>query len=255
MKDLIVEVLINCRKKNTDIIILPELTVNMDILTTISQWLFHNNKKKIIKMVIAGSFHFEPVNKENKVIDFSNENRCTVLSYNGEILWEHTKLHKFNFINSNLVKISNFKKEHKIPDDITEMPEHIGIGDTIKIIDTPIGRIVILICLDFLESNIHSILFNTFSNCVFIPAMSQSLDVFKNYAGKLTLDCNAMIFCSNSCWICNIFNKEYESFYSIPVKDKNFINITCPNITKNKSNVKSENNICNRYCLNIIEIP
>ena len=265
MKKLITEILAECKNKNTDIVIFPELTVDNDILHTISQWLLYYNKEKIIKIIIAGSFHFESEKMEKQPIKFPLENRCAILSYNGEILWQHTKLQIFKLIADNLKKNPDFSKINNIPEDVNELPEHIGIGNKLQIIDSPIGRIVVLICLDFLEPDINYILTQTYSNLIFIPAMTKSIDPFKDYSDKLSLDCNAIVFLSNSCWLRNSFGKSNNSFYSIPVKDKTFTTVKCANIPLSENNeeikteikkiVEAKDIICKNYCLDIIEIP
>ena len=216
-------VLKKCVKEDVNVIVFPELTINKELRNYISNWLYDNNKKKIIIMVVAGSYH--KIKYKNKY-----ENSSIVYRFDGKKLWEQHKMNQFQLdeedikrlISSKLKGLQNFKKMFHRSD--KKGWERIEISNKLVIYDTVIGRMAITICLDYFVREKEKLLIEPNVNLIFVPAMSATLkkmDVANFDLGTFGL---ASIFCANSCWVItggekNKFNRDNSSYIYIPQRN------------------------------------
>ncbi len=226
-KQVLLEILNSCFDKNVTILVLPELMVDDYLLDTIKNWLSDKNRKSVQKegkglcVVVAGSFHINDLSKKNK-----RYNRSCILNYNGEILWEHDKLQRYEVNCDDLRESPHLKKILKLSDNGGH--EGIFAGDKLYYIDTPIGRIVVCICIDFFHSNLQELLSNSHATIFLVPAMShQNYHIIE--AARGFGDSNkASTFVSNSgCFAkkeSSHIHIDGASFYYLPSKEK-LINI------------------------------
>ncbi len=217
-------VLNKCIKKNVNVVVFPELTIDEELRDYISNWLKLNNIKKKIIMVVAGSYHVLKDGKKNRY-----ENICTVYRFDGKKLWEQKKMNQFQLDEDDIKKLlfselkgfRSFKELFGASD--TKGWEKIQISNTLKIYDSSIGRMAVAICLDYFVKEKEKLLIEPNVNIIFVPAMSWSLkrmDISNFDFGTFGL---ASIFCANSCWIITggekgKFDKANSSYIYIPQK-------------------------------------
>lgn len=205
-------ILETCRKENVGIVVFPELTINEYLRRHISHWLEkHNTDMKII-LVIAGSYHL-PIDGN----DDEFENTSIVYRYDGKPLmvgvgeslenWEQKKMNRFQLNEKDIEFLLNpvtkgfdeFKRIFRPGD--KKAGEKINISDTLKIIDSSIGRMGICICLDYFVKENQKLLVDTHVNLIFVPAMSISLSRMEKADFDMGTYGRASVFCANSCWV------------------------------------------------------
>ncbi|WP_041641365.1 nitrilase-related carbon-nitrogen hydrolase [Magnetococcus marinus] len=113
------------KELKANLVIFPELTLTPQLRECVQTWLY-DNQDHGFAMLIPGSFH-EMVEPSQDPI-----NRAVLLSGLGETLLQHNKI---------------------IPFSTAGMHENITSGDTLTLLDSPIGLIALAICRDFLESD------------------------------------------------------------------------------------------------------
>jgi predicted amidohydrolase len=137
------------RDREIDVLVLPELTVDAQALTRLKQRL---GTAVFPHAVVAGSFH---------VMDGdSRRNRAPILDQNGRTLWSHDKRGHFRVTGSQMHAMARllapgqprlFSDTPPSPDRDAEYFEGIQHGDTLHILDAPLGRLAVLICADALD--------------------------------------------------------------------------------------------------------
>jgi len=218
-----------CINENVHIVVFPELSIDEDLRKHISNWLKTNNRDMKIIMVIAGSYHILQDKREAKY-----ENSCIVYRFDGKELWEQKKMNRFQLDEEDIKELRAFKwsglqsfiKLFRASDRRGE--EHIEISDTLVLYDSPIGRMAVAICLDFIVKENVRLLLDPQVNIVFLPTMSFSLKKMKSTNFTLGNFGAASVFCANSCWIRigveeskleGKFNSGLASYIYIPHKD------------------------------------
>ncbi len=215
--EMLLNTLESCKKNNVDIIVFPELTIDSELLNRIQNWLgkenFNSPKEDElpdppIKMVVAGSFHFEETSK-------GFFNRCVVLDYAGSLLWKHEKLTPFSFSpnfeddthtstklakalmsNEDIEKAKN-QNEFKIKEDILH-------GGKITFCDAIWGRMATPICRDYIDDYFIQACKKVRANFFAVPMMSYGFSYFLNTAkNKYAREVTALTFFCPSEWILN----------------------------------------------------
>lgn len=170
-------VLTSARDNEADILIFPELSVDQDAFTKIRGFLAMNNAPDQIKLVVAGSFHFER--------DLGGyENRATMLDWQGNIVWRHHKLQRYMLRSAEIegsphkdVLLELFQAG---PDD--DLEENIHTDYPLSFADTPIGRMATLICLDYLQGRVCESVGRLNCHYLWVPAMTTSASTFESHA-------------------------------------------------------------------------
>lgn len=153
--------------ENPDIIILPELftpeNLQKKIVETVKE---EKRARKFIGeelntfLVLPGSFHFTEGN--GRIY-----NRSMITNGNGQLLLTVNKMNKFKILknDSHSGPLDKFIDQDGI--------EKIGFDQReIQLIDTPIGRIGIFICVDLLNFNIEEILVDRHVDLIFVMTMT-----------------------------------------------------------------------------------
>ncbi len=196
----ILTILNKCLETGVDILVFPELTVDGDLLSSIINWLNTKNEGYGLKVVVAGSFHLQ---KENGRV----ENRCTVLDYQGAILWKHAKLVPFSIKKGEVTP--DMARTFEIPSDCAQSEENIECARYVEFRDFPhLGRVATPICLDYLNPAFKEISSLVGGTLFFVPTMSPSFNEFKSvgrdhYAKFL----HASTFIAAGQWIQEAFGK------------------------------------------------
>ncbi|MBF0402470.1 MAG: hypothetical protein HQL00_00790 [Nitrospirae bacterium] len=154
---------------NVDILIFPEMVIDSYSLSVIMEWLKNNNKAAAIKLVAAGSFHC--------MEDGKHSNKSIMLGFSGNVLWEQRKLHKF------AIKSTEMKEPMQ---EFLNIYEQVDVYEAIDVvehslnfIDTPIGRMATMICVDYLQTTIHSVFNQIKCGFLWIPVMTATIKKFE----------------------------------------------------------------------------
>ncbi|MBF0275026.1 MAG: hypothetical protein HQK84_07325 [Nitrospinae bacterium] len=206
-------------KRNVDILVFPELTIDHDAYSAIKNWLSLHNEETGIKLVVAGSFHAEKSSG-------GYVNRSLMLDFYGNTVWEHIKKAPFILSHNDINKsphVDKICKEFGITPG-NSLIEKIQTASPLVMIDTPIGRMATLICLDYLNTIVPEILRDVSCDFFWVPAMTPSTNDFKReardtYAKKFRVF--STVCASRS--ICELLgtNEKAESFIWVPMKNFN----------------------------------
>jgi len=220
VSETVKEILTDLSAQGVNIVVFPELTVPAEVLLTIQQTMQSSDE---LAMVIAGSFH--------KEFEGKRFNICPVLGPGGIKLWEQKKMHPFALMPyeaSSIPQLScsdEFKSKGGI--------EAINLAERkIVICDAPpIGRMVVLICLDFILPEYEAVLRELGVNMVFVPAMTPSVDEFQHAARHYGSFAQASVFMANSCAVARKKTKtpQGNSLIYIPIRNgERWLRCDCP---------------------------
>jgi len=193
------------------IIVLPELTVDQSGREIISEFLMSQSRNPVIMLVIAGSYHVKSEAGEyvNEAVVFGYDGKC-VRGREGTIEnlqyveWRQQKANAFNLIAKDIKNLrtaqnSVLQRLSKIlPDGTTESYEMITELREIILMDTPLGRMAVAICRDFIASNFFECLRDCRVDMVFVPAMTSTLNEFEKRCQDLGRSNQAAVFIANS---------------------------------------------------------
>ena len=181
-KDRLLCLLDQCVQQGVNILVLPELTIDPTLLEALRNWLCTNNRELVssgqngLVMVVAGSFHVRE----------DNDDACnvsTVLNHGGQVLWRQKKQQPFSVDQKDIQKTPELKRLLKISN--AGGYERIKSADHICCVDTPLGRICVCICLDFIHPDNLDAFKHSGINVFLVPAMSPKNDRFQQTAWSL----------------------------------------------------------------------
>lgn len=170
-----------CLEDEINVLILPELTIDKSLLDSLKQWLHKTNRIEVLSgrsgllMIIAGSFH---VNEKDDIC-----NIATVLNHRGDILWTQGKHQIFSITKEDILKYPEIRETVNIS--LEGGYEKIRPADRFLAVDTPIGRICVCICLDFIHPDDLEAFRRSGVNLFFIPSMSPTNTQFRETAAFL----------------------------------------------------------------------
>jgi hypothetical protein len=203
--------------ERVNIIVLPELTVAQSGRETVKEFLMSQAYNPVIMMVIAGSYHIKSETGEyvNEAVFFGYDGRY-VCGHEGTpenlryVEWRQRKANAFNLIAKDIEKLrtaqnSSLQRLSQIlPDGTTESYEMITESREIVLMDTPLGRMAVAICRDFIATEFFSCLQDCRVDMVFVPAMTSKLSEFEKRCQDLGRSNQAAVFIANS----NLFAEE-----------------------------------------------
>ena len=188
--ELAISALRSASEKGATVVIFPELCVPDVIRSAIREGL-RTNAFPNIKIVVAGSFH-------EQVGEYWY-NICHVLGPDGQDLWQQRKFEPFVLMRYEAQRMPSFAYLSDC-----DSREHIYTSPRVVTVrDTPLGRMAILICSDFLRSDpCREILFDLRVDIVLVPSLSPVLDPdfispakdFAVNSETITIVCNACAF-------------------------------------------------------------
>ncbi|GAB6036924.1 hypothetical protein JCM15519_14830 [Fundidesulfovibrio butyratiphilus] len=177
MEEYVCSILAKAQEERVDILIFPELTVDHDALTSMVEYLSTHNGPHQLKLVVAGSFH-----KERPHAGYVN--LATMLDWQGNVVWEHTKKRPF-VLTADIIEKSPNRDFIRREFDLVageELVEYIHTESPVVFVDTPIGRMATVICLDMLLPSVESIISRVPCDFLFVPAMTLGIDKFHSKA-------------------------------------------------------------------------
>jgi hypothetical protein len=180
VRDRLKAILTAAIDQGVDILIFPELVVDHDARTEIRRFLCHHNPAGQLKLVVAGSYHSE--RNEGGYV-----NQAPMFDWQGNIVWRHNKL-------------SRYGQRDKKTGNLLE--ERIHTAHPLTFVDTPIGRIATLICLDYLQGSVMETIRKIGCDYLLVPLMTTSIDQFiirarNEYGSQLHVlsACSASVSC------------------------------------------------------------
>jgi hypothetical protein len=221
-KDRILCLLDQCVQQDVNILVLPELTIDPTLLEALRDWLCTNNRELVssgqngLVMVVAGSFH---VRKDNDDIC----NLSTVLNHGGQVLWRQGKQQPFSVDQTDVQKTPELKRLIRISN--AGGYERIKSADHICCVDTPLGRICVCICLDFIHPDNLNAFRHSGINVFLVPAMSYGNIRFQQAAWTFGGTNSASSFVAFGSFLQrgrDDTNHENVSFHYLPDKNQNY---------------------------------
>lgn len=176
--------------KGATIVILPELCVPGVVRKAIADGL-KNDLFPNVKMVIAGSFH----DQHQQGSDWCNI--AYVLGPGGQQLWQQKKMQPYTCMHYEAQRISYLANLAN-----SDLHEDISTSDPIIVVrDTPLGRMVVLICRDLLPNHVYQeILFDLGVNFICTPALCSTLEPeFTLAAYRFAVQSQAITLLSSAC--------------------------------------------------------
>lgn len=167
------------------ILVLPELVVDEALLQCCRDWLQRHNFREVrLRLVVAGSLHLADPRSAK---DFFN--RCTVLGYDGETLWQQDKFSPFVMDDSaSLTALCPGAN-------IAKLFEPTRLGRDIILAEMALGRLLTPICLDYIEGTLWGELG---ADVYLVPAMTERLSRFQVRAHDLGARHGAASFVCNA---------------------------------------------------------
>lgn len=208
-------------KEKTDIVILPELTVDQEGRKLIARLLREgfNRDNPSVKMVVAGSYHVCVSEADAQFV-----NRCVVFDgYGEELPWRHDKMIPYKMRASDAQKLSLFPNFPAGIPPQTELWEGITPGSQLQLVDTPLGRIGIMICVDFLSEQAdlcHRLAIDARCDLLFVPSMTYQTADFENAARTFSRNALAASFIANAACILSAPGKiqtEWGAHFLLPL--------------------------------------
>ncbi len=225
--DKIDEILQVAVENKIHILVLPELTVDGEMLEHIRAWLRDNNRENVsagkdgILLVVAGSFHFPDINSDKRIYNLS-----TVLNHGGRVICTQKKLKRYAFgprdIQTSPELVDILKTSDK------GGYENIHETDVQYCLDTPVGRIAVCICIDYFHPDHQESWRLSGINLFLTPAMTPGTRRFRDVSRLLGASNLAASFIANSGWAAKKqqdggIHRDGACFYYLPDKKQNVI--------------------------------
>jgi len=222
-----------CARNRIDVVLIPELTSSAGFVKCVQELLGehwdaaqkNNSAESFPWLVVCGSHHDDQTDSadESKAAADppSFRNRCVVLTGNGceakitpnESInpalgcrkWLVDKRHQFKLRQNMVAKVhhSQFGLDHHA---VSAEPSRVA--EEILVVDTPIGRVWVTICLDFLKTAGRSALprYAGLADWILVPAASTSTGEFQWRAKDFANTSGTTSVMANACWVIEQFN-------------------------------------------------
>jgi len=168
-----VEAIRDAEKEGATILIFPELAIPPSADAAIRAELASRTRTHPV-LTIYGLCHFDESDAEPR----AEINRALVIGPHGQELHHHDKLEPFG-----------------VPDYNTT--ERLATGDCVTVLESPIGDLMILICLDFFHHDTPPLIARTTANVFLVPSLSPTVDRHEQEAQRLVGNCLAASFVCN----------------------------------------------------------
>lgn len=214
-----------CAQKRVDVLMIPELTSSLDFVSAIQSLLRQrydahpeNRSAGLFPwLIVCGSYHHDDQTPDS----FSSfHNRCVVLSGDGEKAtitpldstrpdigcqhWLVDKRHQFK-LRRDMVEAAHRRDfgldRHRVS------LEPSRVAERILVVDTPIGRVWVTICLDFLKTAGRTVLprFAGLADWILVPAATRSTSEFEWRAKDIANTSGTASVMANACWLVERF--------------------------------------------------
>ena len=172
------------------VLIFPELSIDHPQRSLLEKHLLERDSKLLA--IFAGSFH-----TTHRPRPF---NEAAVIDASGFVYWKHRKNSHYSVsFGEDVGKFFPKEKEAVLS---AEMPEFINYGTTLSFLDTPIGRIVLLICTDAIcehELGYLPLIFKIRPELVIVLSMSEVTRDFRGFVERMARHAIGVIFVNAAC--------------------------------------------------------
>jgi len=167
------EVIRDAEQEQATILIFPELAMPPSADAAIRKELGSRRRTHPV-LTIYGLCHFdEPAHQPPADI-----NRAVVIGPNGKELHHHDKLAPFG-----------------VPD--LNSSERLATGNCVTVLESPLGDLMVLICLDFFHHGTPPLIARTTANVFLVPSLSPTIDAHEQEAYRLVANRLAASFVCN----------------------------------------------------------
>jgi hypothetical protein len=186
------DILADAAEHRVDVLCFPELTLDNDLLRHFRDRLKSGSTDHPPAVTVAGSFH---LSHRTRWV-----NRCHVLDARGRIVFVQDKCKEFQLTPELAAASPDLCREMGIEEERGGY-EGIDCAAGLEVADTPIGRLVTPICLDFCGEEIRELLIDSRVNLYLVPAMTPRMGDFRRRARDLGTLCRGSSFVVNSAWL------------------------------------------------------
>jgi len=175
-----------CREAHTDIILLPELNVSPALRKELER--FAAEGAHLPRLIICGQLH-QTCDPDASTF----YNRPLIIGSNGEIPWQYWKYAPMEVSRTAFTRNPD-DRNFRHGEALGSCPEYVVA------VDLPIGRLSVVICLDFLQDTVHRALLALRANVIAVIAMTgpTSVTSFKEKAHDHAAGSQAVTFFCNS---------------------------------------------------------
>lgn len=171
LKQRVDDVIKKLEAEEVNIVVLPELAVNPEIVKAISNRLKENVKQSKqqtnIQLVVTGTCLIE---KEDEHTNLPY-NDCVILDDTGEELWRQCKLNPYTLSTE---KVKHYKIKTEYPEE--EHMECIHTNNRLEVRDGILGRMIVLICEDLAKNEPRqTVLQYLLPEWIFTPVLSEEI--------------------------------------------------------------------------------
>lgn len=201
-----------CAREKIDILCFPELTLDTDSVLHLAHLLKVRNNALYPLLIVAGSFHLSG--------EVGWVNRCKVLDGYGNPVFFQDKCVPYRMPGEQVVRLSE-SLQAQLGLDHRGGYEDIQASASLRLIDTPLGRLATPICLDFCGTELSKSLVEMQVNLLLVPAMSPKIGRFYRQAHELGTQARAMTVVANSVWLLRrlgLRSRRQRSLMYLPVK-------------------------------------
>ncbi len=190
-----------CAANRLDVLCFPELTLDNDSLRDLATLLAAENDNDYPALVVAGSFHLPG--------DNCWLNRCTVLDGRGKPLFRQDKCVAFKLPPARARELGEVGRQ-LLGIDERGGYEDIDVSTELRMIDSPLGRLAMPICLDYCGDELTDLVVASGVNLFLVPAMTERMRPFHDQAVFLGGRTRAVSFAVNSAWLLKRLGKDEE---------------------------------------------
>lgn len=187
----VTSLLAQCAEHEVDLLCFPELSLDGELLQHLRDRLRLHNPSHYPALVVAGSFHFDTAE--------GRFNQCAVLDGVGTVLLVQEKQASYRIL-AEQARALSAEQLALLQIDARGGYEDVRFGGTLRLLESPVGRIATPICLDFIGEELRDLFFASRANLFLVPALTAEMRPFGERARKLGDYNRAMTFVANSAW-------------------------------------------------------
>jgi hypothetical protein len=153
------------------VLVFPELCATQACIDAVRSELEARKRAFPVLIVLARVHHREVDNKVN--------NRALLLSLSGDVLHYHDKTEPYMMARSREPVLGSVAAA------LPRLREDIDQGDVITVLESPIGNIVLVICVELFHGTTTHVLHGSHANLVLVPSLSHTTSAHINEAQSL----------------------------------------------------------------------
>jgi predicted amidohydrolase len=180
--DSVLRCLAEARADEVTILVFPELCANLECQEAVLAYL-RSNPPSWPALVVLGRLHdYHSCGDSGR----SLRNRAILISGAGEIVHTHDKSHPYCVWPTPL----QAQREREIAEDIDP-------GDEVAVLESPIGNILVLICLELFHKSVHGLVAKSHANLLLVPSFSHKTTAHQTAAKNFSALLGASTFVAN----------------------------------------------------------